>query len=96
MESHFLNCKVCLLLAHGVLISFLVVSALEKPTVEEDKQGEDNGQTIRPNRSPAASSIHLSKPPDISPIVEDYSDLVADEDEQSLQNKLADFKVGTR
>jgi hypothetical protein len=29
----------------------------------------------------------------MSPIVEDYSDLAAEEDEQWLQDKVADFKV---
>jgi hypothetical protein len=69
---------------------------LEKPTVEEQKpEIEDNNQTIRANRSPARTSIPLAKAPslDINPIVEDYSDLAAEEDEEKLQEKVADFKV---
>jgi hypothetical protein len=69
--------------------------ALEKVSHEEDKHGEDNARTIRPTRSPATAPVQLAKPPSptIGPIVEDYSDLAAEEDEQSLHNKVADFKV---
>jgi hypothetical protein len=68
--------------------------ALEKTTTEDDRpEVEDNAQTIRPNRSPGHQSIPLAQSPasDIAPIVEDYSDLA--EDEQLLQEKVADFKV---
>ena len=64
--------------------------------MEDDKpEAEDNAQTIRPNRSPGHQSIPLaqSPPSDIPPIVEDYSDLATEEDEQLLQEKVADFKV---
>lgn len=56
---------------------------------------EDNAQTIRPIRSPGAKVTPLAQPPssDINPIVEDYSDLAAEEDEQWLEDKVADFKV---
>lgn len=71
--------------------------ALEKTTPEEDKQGDDNAQTIRPVRSPAAlgSTIPLAKAPsqDIAPIVEDYSDLGGEEDDERIQAKVANFKV---
>ena len=70
--------------------------ALEKTTAEDDKpEAEDNAQTIRPNRSPGHQSIPLAQSPasDIPPIVEDYSDLATEEDEQLLQEKVADFKV---
>ena len=70
--------------------------ALEKSTAEDDKpESEDNAQTIRPNRSPGHQSIPLAQSPaaDIPPIVEDYSDLATEEDEQLLQEKVADFKV---
>ena len=63
---------------------------------EDDKpEAEDNAQTIRPNRSPGHHSIPLAQSPasDIPPIVEDYSDLAIEEDEQLLQEKVADFKV---
>jgi hypothetical protein len=69
--------------------------ALERTNVEDDKPDvEDNAQTIRPNRSPGLKVVPLSQPPssNIIPIVEDYSDL-AEEDEQQLQVKVADFKV---
>lgn len=71
-------------------------SALEKPSAEDDKhEAEDNAQTIRPNRSPGPNIIPLAQPPasDIAPIVEDYSDLATEEDEEWLQEKVADFKV---
>ncbi|EGN91709.1 hypothetical protein SERLA73DRAFT_173393 [Serpula lacrymans var. lacrymans S7.3] len=78
-------------------ISFTKLQALEKTALEEEKpEGEDNAQTIRPNRSPAGpSTIPLAKAPsaDIVPIVEDYSDLATEEDEQWLQEKVADFKM---
>jgi hypothetical protein len=70
--------------------------ALEKTTAEDDKpEAEDNAQTIRPNRSPGHHSVPLAQSPasDIPPIVEDYSDLATEEDEQVLQEKVADFKV---
>ena len=69
---------------------------MEKTTAEDDKpETEDNAQTIRPNRSPGHQSIPLAQAPssDIPPIVEDYSDLATEEDEQWLQEKVADFKV---
>jgi hypothetical protein len=70
--------------------------ALERTTAEDDKpEGEDNAQTIRPARSPGMKVTPLAQPPssDIVPIVEDYSDLAAEEDEQQLQEKVAGFKV---
>jgi hypothetical protein len=41
-------------------------------------------------------TIPLAKPPsaDIGPIVEDYSDLAVDEDDEQLLGKVADFRVG--
>jgi hypothetical protein len=71
---------------------------LEKTSIEDEKlEGDDNAQTIRPNRSPAGpGTIPLAKAPsaDIIPIVEDYSDIAPEEDEFLLQEKVADFKVG--
>lgn len=77
---------------------YILSVALEKPTAEEDskhQEAEDNAQTIKANRSPGHNVTPLAKPPasEISAIVEDYSDLAADEDEQMLENKLADFKA---
>lgn len=72
------------------------LSALEKTPAEDDKhESEDNAQTIRPNRSPGPSIVPLAQPPssDIVPIVEDYSDLATEDDEEWLQEKVADFKV---
>lgn len=69
--------------------------ALDRTSVEDDKpEGEDNAQTIRPNRSPGLKVVPLAQPPssNIVPIFEDYSDL-AEEDEQQLQEKVAGFKV---
>ncbi|TFK39077.1 hypothetical protein BDQ12DRAFT_630265 [Crucibulum laeve] len=77
-------------------ISFTKLQALEKTTFEDEKpEIEDNAQTIRPTRSPGLRTIPLAQPPasDIGPIVEDYSDLAAEEDEQWLQDKVADFRM---
>lgn len=74
-------------------------AALDKPPAEEEKtEADDNAQTIRPGRSPQGLGtvpLPVSKPPDlqIAPISEDYSDLVFDEDDAKLQEKVADFKV---
>ena len=40
-------------------------------------------------------TIPLAKPPptDIGPIVEDYSDLAIEEDDEQLLGKVADFRV---
>lgn len=80
-------------------ISFSKLQALEKTPAEEEKlEADENAQTIRPNRSPPAKSpMPLSKPPaeTIGPIVEDYSDLAFDEDDDKLEEKLMDFKLKT-
>jgi len=81
----------------GVLI--FALSALEKSTADEERQPEhdDNAQTIRPtNRSPrsAPGVISKSPPKDIGPIIEDYSDVGIDEDDE-WQEKFADFKMKT-
>jgi hypothetical protein len=68
-----------------------LVAALEK--TDGPEKLEENAQTIRPNRSPATSantSLIKAPAPEISPIVEDYSD-IGDDDE--LEEKVADFKV---
>ncbi|TFY66122.1 hypothetical protein EVG20_g4965 [Dentipellis fragilis] len=68
--------------------------ALEKTTLEDEKpETEENAQTIRPNRSPSSGGLVAKPPPsDIDPIVEDYSDLAIDEDDE-WQEKFADFKM---
>jgi hypothetical protein len=75
-------------------------TALEKPSESEsdsDAKHEDDAQTIKPTRSPRPTTIPLSRAgapsAEINPIIEDYSDLAADEDENALQSKLSEFKV---
>ncbi|TDL22240.1 hypothetical protein BD410DRAFT_788970 [Rickenella mellea] len=77
-------------------ISLTKLQALDKTGFDDDKpEIEDNAQTIRPNRSPSMHTVQLAKPPssDMGPIVEDYSDLAAEEDDDWLQDKVADFKL---
>ena len=76
-----------------VLTRLLV--ALEKSTGGDDKSesSEDNTQTIRPTKSPAGKVTPLARAPTTEPIVEDYSDLASEEDEDWLEEKVADFKV---
>lgn len=66
-------------------------------TEEERQETDDNALTIRPTRSPSGlgNTIPLAKPPsaDIGPIVEDYSDLAVEEDDEQLLDKVADFRV---
>lgn len=84
-----------------ILIKIFIISALEKTSAEDDKLEVDdnNAQTIRPSRSPVNPGKNVPLPvakapsPSISPIVEDYSDLAFDEDDDKLQEKVADFKV---
>ncbi len=77
--------------------------ALDKPHAEEEKaEADDNAQTIRPGRSPQGLGTTVALPvarapePQIAPIAEDYSDIVFDEDEAKLEEKVADFKVRLR
>ena len=53
---------------------------------------EENAQTIRPNRSPASGNSSFVKPvaPELTSIVEDYSDIG---DDGELEEKVAHFKV---
>ncbi|KAF9453114.1 Pkinase-domain-containing protein [Macrolepiota fuliginosa MF-IS2] len=79
-------------------ISFTKLQALERTSTDEEKEDktEDlNAQTIRPTKSPGTRPVPLAIPPsaEISPIVEDYSDLAAEEDEEWLEGKVADFKM---
>ncbi|KAI0049407.1 hypothetical protein FA95DRAFT_872344 [Auriscalpium vulgare] len=77
-------------------ISFSKLQALEKTSLEDEKpEVDENAQTIRPNRSPGSATTNLlskSPPVEIGPIVEDYSDLGIDEDDE-WQEKFADFKM---
>ncbi|KIP02523.1 hypothetical protein PHLGIDRAFT_130695 [Phlebiopsis gigantea 11061_1 CR5-6] len=78
-------------------ISLTKLQALEKHPGEEDKhEVEDNGQTIRPGRSPGVtpSPLPVAKPPavDIETIAEDL-DFDFAEDDDNLQAKVADFKM---
>ncbi|KAJ8081011.1 Protein kinase of the Mitotic Exit Network [Marasmius tenuissimus] len=80
-------------------ISFTKLQALEKTSADEDKgaeaESDDNAQTIKANRSPGPNIVPLAKAPsaDMDPIIEDYSDLAAGEDELGLENKLTNFKM---
>ena len=76
------------------------LTALDKPPAEEEKaEADDNAQTIRPGRSPQGLGTTVPLPvakapePQIAPIAEDYSDLLFEEDEAKLEEKVADFKV---
>ena len=73
------------------------VPAMDKTSVEDTKQdAEDNNQTIRPGRSPAAGPVPLpvakAPSPTIHPISED-ADFDFEEDDDTLQEKVVDFKV---
>jgi hypothetical protein len=71
-------------------------STLDKSASESEDPGtDDNAQTIKANKSPGAHLRPLSKAPatEIDSIVEDYSDLAFEEDEQKLQDKVNDFKI---
>jgi len=67
----------------------------EKELDKEDKIEDLNAQTIKPTKSPGARSVPLaaSLSEELVPAVEDYSDLAPEEDEQRLQEKVANFKV---
>ena len=71
-----------------------------EPAEEEKVEADDNAQTIRPTRSPQGLAVVPlplmslpEKPERDDPFVDDYSDLVIDEDDLKLQAKVADFKV---
>lgn len=89
-----LNLAHCFLRSSGDL-------ALEKVTVEEDKiEIDDNARTIRPSRSPQGPAVvplpsASFSEPDVrgSAAVEDYSDVLFDDDDDKLEEKVADFKV---
>ncbi|TBU45550.1 kinase-like protein [Dichomitus squalens] len=79
-------------------ISLTKLHALDKPPAEDEKhEADDNAQTIRPGRSPGLGTVPLpvakAPEPQIAPIAEDYSDLLFEEDEAKLEEKVADFKM---
>ncbi|KAI0718192.1 kinase-like protein [Cerioporus squamosus] len=81
-------------------ISLTKLHALDKPPAEEEKvEADDNAQTIRPGRSPQGLGTTVPLPvakapePQIAPIAEDYSDIMFEEDEAKLEEKVADFKM---
>ncbi|KAI0927507.1 hypothetical protein AcV5_008028 [Taiwanofungus camphoratus] len=81
-------------------ISLTKIHALEKTSLEDEKvEADDNAQTIRPTRSPQGPGVNISLPlvslpaPEATPVIEDYSDLVIGEDDEKLQEKMADFKI---
>ncbi|KAI0683103.1 kinase-like protein [Earliella scabrosa] len=80
-------------------ISLTKLHALDKPAAEEEKvETDDNARTIRPGRSPQGLGtvpLPASKAPEpqIATIEEDYSDLLFEEDEAKLEEKVADFKM---
>jgi len=65
---------------------------------EDTAASEDQDQkTLRPSRSPSISLKPLPEPPSTRAVsdsyVEDYSDVIAGEDETGLTSKFADLKV---
>ncbi|KLO16806.1 kinase-like protein [Schizopora paradoxa] len=77
-------------------ISLTKLHGVDKTTLDDEKhEVDDNAQTIRP---PSMSGrLPASAPPsgNISSIIEDYSDLAAEEDENELESKVAGFKMKT-
>lgn len=84
-------------LLHVFRMSALEKTSAEAEDAEEKIEADENAQTIRPTRSPQGPGIvplPLAAPgPGRSPPMEDYSDFVFLEDDNKLQEKVADFKV---
>ncbi|KAF7966406.1 hypothetical protein HWV62_38446 [Athelia sp. TMB] len=78
-------------------ISFTKLQAMEKTNInslEEDRSEiEDNGQTIRPSRSPSSIGPVPLPAIEVPSAVEDWSDLAADDDMQKLEEKVAGLKM---
>ncbi|KAG9000575.1 hypothetical protein FRB90_011783 [Tulasnella sp. 427] len=83
-------------------ISFTKLQSLEKSTAEDEKSPADekpdepdNAKTIRPDaQSPSLRSLRKVTPNEMAPIVEDYSDLAGeDDDDFILQERVAKFKA---
>ena len=78
-------------------ISLTKLHGSDRTAMEDDRpEIDDNAQTIRPNRSPSVTQgkVALAAAPssDMIPIVEDYSDLAVEE-EEDFQDKIAGFKL---
>ncbi|KAJ1303227.1 hypothetical protein OPQ81_011425 [Rhizoctonia solani] len=80
-------------------ISFTKLHALDKSTDSNGHPGrtksetEENGQTIRPTRSPTGKSVPLQNPAPMSTIIEDYSDLGVEDEDMQIERKVASFKM---
>ncbi|KAF8755059.1 Serine/Threonine protein kinase, catalytic domain [Rhizoctonia solani] len=80
-------------------ISFTKLHALDKSTDSNGTSGrtksesEENGQTIRPTRSPTGKSTSLQSPAPMSTIIEDYSDLGVEDEDMQIERKVASFKM---
>ncbi|KAG8729498.1 hypothetical protein FRC11_008644, partial [Ceratobasidium sp. 423] len=80
-------------------ISFTKLHALDKSTdsnghpARTKSETEENGQTIRPTRSPAEKSAPLQNPAPMSTIIEDYSDLGGEDEDMQIERKVASFKM---
>ena len=75
-------------------ISLTKLQGLDRSFEEDKPEIDDNARTIRPHRSPSLSKHPVASAPsaNMTPIVEDYSDLAGDEDDV-FQGKVADFKL---
>lgn len=78
-------------------LTFFLV-ALEKTSSDEESSGaEENGRTIRPMISPSQERVEpltiKSAPPCLDDVVEDYSDIGGEDDDDYIQDKVAGFKV---
>ncbi|PCH40431.1 kinase-like protein [Wolfiporia cocos MD-104 SS10] len=82
----------------GISLSKLHGMNTDKPVVEGEKvEAFDNGQTIRPTRSPQGpTSVPLPPVSSIKPEAtsgdDDYSDIGFDDDDDKLQAKVDEFK----
>jgi hypothetical protein len=80
-------------------ISFTKLQALDsKNPSESDKLHDDNSRTIKATKSPIGSGpIPLAQAPSSEimdmPIIEDYSDMAEEGEEDEMESKILDFKV---
>jgi hypothetical protein len=83
----------------NLLILYIVNIALDKSADSNGHPGraksesEENGQTIRPTRSPTGKSNLPQSPVPMSTIIEDYSDLGGEDEDMQIERKVASFKV---
>ncbi|ELU38194.1 STE/STE11/CDC15 protein kinase [Rhizoctonia solani AG-1 IA] len=79
---------------HGSSRLTAVVSSYSNGTSGRTKsESEENGQTIRPTRSPTGKSTSLQSPAPMSTIIEDYSDLGVEDEDMQIERKVASFKM---